>query len=102
MRLGLTQKKNQLVQTLSYNDNRGASSTTSVKLTPGSNKNKLHAEYGTNFQFLGELKNTLNRVMVVMSIPISRFRDVKQTPLKISNCTADFMQKGARVDGHRQ
>ena len=34
---------------LSYNDNRGASSTTSVKLTPGSDKNRLHAEYGTNF-----------------------------------------------------
>ena len=34
---------------LSYNDNRDASSTTSVKLTPGSDKNRLHAEYGTNF-----------------------------------------------------
>ena len=34
---------------LSYNDNRGASSTTSVKLTPGSDKNRSHAECGTNF-----------------------------------------------------
>ena len=34
---------------LSYNDNRDASSTTSVKLTPGSDKNRLHAEYGTAF-----------------------------------------------------
>ena len=34
---------------LSCNDNRGASSSTSVKLTPGSDKNRLHAEYGTNF-----------------------------------------------------
>ena len=34
---------------LSYNDNRGASSTTSVKLTLGSDKNRLNAEYGTNF-----------------------------------------------------
>ena len=34
---------------LTYNDNRGASSTSSVQLTPGSDKNRLHAEYGTNF-----------------------------------------------------
>ena len=37
------------LDSLSYNDNRDASSTTSVKLTPGSDKNRLHAEYGTNF-----------------------------------------------------
>ena len=34
---------------LSYNGSRGASSTTSVMLTPESDKNRLHAEYGTNF-----------------------------------------------------
>ena len=34
---------------LTYNDNRGSSSTTSVQLTPGSDKNRLYAEYGTNF-----------------------------------------------------
>ena len=34
---------------LSYNDNRDASSTASIKLTPGSDKSRLHAEYGTNF-----------------------------------------------------
>ena len=62
---------------LSCNDNRGASSTTSVKLTPGSDKNRLHAEYCTNFRFLGEVKNNLNRVTVVTSIPIPRFLDVK-------------------------
>ena len=39
---------------------------------------------------------------MVTSIPIPRFRDVKQTPLKFSNCTTDFNQKGARVDGHPQ
>ena len=37
-----------------------------------------------------------------MLIPIPRFRDVKRTPLKFSNCTTDFNQKGARVDGHPQ
>ena len=41
------------LDSLSYNDNRDASSTTSVKLTPGSDKNRLHAEYGTNFFISG-------------------------------------------------
>ena len=57
----------------SFSCNRGVSSTTSVKLTLGSDKNRLHAEYGTNFQFLGEVKNNLDRVTVVTSIPIPRF-----------------------------
>ena len=87
---------------LAYNDNRGSSSITSVQLTPGSDKNRLYVEYGTNFQFLGEVKNNLYRVTVVISIPIPRFRDVKRTPLKFSNCTTDFHCKGARVDGHHQ
>ena len=51
---------------------------------------------------MGEVKNNLNRVTVVTSIPIPRFRDVKQILLKFSNCTADFTQKGAREDGHPQ
>ena len=67
--------------TLTYNDNSGSPSTTSVQLTPGSDKNRLYAEYGTNFQFLGEVKNNLDRVTVVTQIPIPRFRDVKRTPL---------------------
>ena len=45
---------------LTYNDNRGSSSTTSVQLTLGSDKNRLYAEYGTNFRFLGEVKNNLD------------------------------------------
>ena len=87
---------------LTYNDNSGSSSTTSVQLTPGSDKNRLYAEYGTNFQFLGEVKNNLDQVTVVTSIPVPRFRDVKRTPLKFSNCTPDFNQNGARVDRHPQ
>ena len=79
------------LDSLSYNDNRGASSTASVMLTLGSDKNRLHAEYGINFRFLGEVKNNLDRVTVVMSIPIPRFYDVKQILLKYSKCTADFM-----------
>ena len=45
---------------LAYNDNSGSSSTTSVQLTLGSDKNRLCTEYGTNFQFLGEVKNNLD------------------------------------------
>ena len=62
---------------LSYNDNRGASYTTSVNLTLGSDKNRLHAEYCTNFLFLGEVKNNLDRVTVVTSVLIPRFQDAK-------------------------
>ena len=75
---------------LSYNDNRDESSTVSIKLTPGSDKNRLHAEYGSNFLFLGEVKNNLDRVTVITSIPIPRFHNVKQVPLQFSNCTADL------------
>ena len=39
---------------------------------------------------------------MVTLIPIPRFRDVKGTPLKFSNCTTDFNQKGATVGGHPQ
>ena len=78
------------LDSLSYNDKRDASSTTSIKLTPGSDKNRLHAEYGTNFRFLGEVKNNLDRVTVVTSIPIPRFHYVKQVPLQFSNCSADL------------
>ena len=46
--------------TLAYNDNSGSPSTTSVQLTPGSDKNRLYTKYGTNFQFLGEVKNNLD------------------------------------------
>ena len=46
--------------TLAYNDNSGSPSTTSVQLTPGSDKNRLYAEYGTNFRFLSEVKNNLD------------------------------------------
>ena len=77
------------LDSLRYHDNRDESST-SIKLTPGSDKNRLHAEYGTNFRFLGEVKNNLDRVTVVTSIPIPRFHNVKQVPLQFSNCTSDL------------
>ena len=45
---------------LAYKDNSGLSSTSSVQHTLGSDRNILYVEYGTNFQFLGEVKNNLN------------------------------------------
>ena len=44
---------------LAYDDNIGSSSTTSVQLTPGSDKNRLYVGHGTNFWFSGEVKNNL-------------------------------------------
>ena len=63
---------------LAYKDSSGSSSTSSVQLTLGSDKNRLYTEYGTNFWFLGEVKNNFDQVTVVTLIPIPRFRDVKR------------------------
>ena len=48
---------------------------------PGVRKNKLVAKYGTNFRYLGIVKNGLDRVMVVTSIPIPRFENIKVKPI---------------------
>ena len=39
---------------------------------PGHRKNKLVAKNGTNFRYLGIVKNGIDRVTVVTSIPIPR------------------------------
>ena len=53
---------------------------------PGLRKNKLVAQYGTNFRYLGIVKNGLDRVMVVMSIPIPRFEDLEVKPITFARC----------------
>ena len=53
---------------------------------PGLRKNKLMAKYGTNFRYLGIVKNGLDRVTVVTSIPIPRFEDVKVKPINFAKC----------------
>ena len=45
---------------LAYKDNSRSSSTSSVQLILRSDRNRLHAEYGTNFWFLGEIENNLD------------------------------------------
>ena len=59
-------------------------------LKHGTNKNKLFSEYGTNFRCVGEIKNGLDRVSVVTSIPITKFKDLHINPIHIRNCSLDF------------
>ena len=47
----------------------------------GTYKNKLVAEYGTNFRYLGKVKNGLDRVTLVTSIPIPRYEKLKVQPI---------------------
>ena len=64
---------------------------TKIVLKPGTGHNKLFASYGTNFRFVGEIKNGLNRVSVVTSIPIPRFRDIQVNPIHYRDCTLEFL-----------
>ena len=53
---------------------------------PGHRKNKLVAKYGTNFRYLGIVKNGIDRVTVVTSIPIPRYENVKVKPIDFAKC----------------
>ena len=53
---------------------------------PGLRKNKLVAKYGTNFRYLGIVKNGIDRVTVVTSIPIPRYENVKIKPINFAKC----------------
>ena len=53
---------------------------------PGLRKNKLVAQYGTNFRYLGIVKNGIDRVKVVTSIPIPRYENVKVKPINFAKC----------------
>ena len=53
---------------------------------PGIRKNKLVAKYGTNFRYMGIVKNGLDRVTVVTSIPIPRFEDLEVKPINFARC----------------
>ena len=67
--------------------------TGSITLKPGTAKNKLFSGYGTNFRYIGEVKNGLDRVTVVTSIPIPKYSDIVKKPIVFSNCT----KHGART-----
>ena len=76
--------------------------TGSITLKPGTAKNKLFPGYGTNFRFIGEVKNGLDRVTVVTSIPIPKYSDIEIRPIVFNNCTEDLWKHGARTRGYPQ
>ena len=76
--------------------------TGSIILKPGTAKNKLFPGYGTNFRYIGEVKNGLDRVTVVTSIPIPKYSDIQKKPIVFNNCTEDLQQYGARTRGYPQ
>ena len=64
--------------------------TGSIILKPGTAKNKLFPGYGTNFRYIGEIKNGLDRVTVVTSIPIPKYSDIQKRPIIFNNCTENL------------
>ena len=76
--------------------------TGSIILKPGTTKNKLFPGYGTNFRHIGEVKNGLDRVTVVTSIPIPKYSDIQIRPIVFNNCTEDLWRHGARTRGYPQ
>ena len=64
--------------------------TGSTILKPGTAKNKLFPGYGTMFRYIGEVKNLLDRVTVVTSIPIPKYSDIQKRPIVYNNCTKDL------------
>ena len=71
-------------------------------MKPGTAKNKLFPGYGMNFRYIGEVKNGLDRVTVVTSIPIPKYSDIEIRPIVFNNCTEDLWRHGARTRGYPQ
>ena len=82
-----------------YRESRPERNVGSIMLKPGTAKNKLFPGYGTNFRYIGEVKNGLDRVTVVTSIPIPKYDDIVRRPLIFSKCTVKLDRKGARTPG---
>ena len=76
--------------------------TGSITLKPGTAKNKLFPGYGTNFRYIGKVKNVLDRVTVVTSIPIPKYSDIEIRPIVFNNCTEDLWRHGARTRRYPQ
>ena len=76
--------------------------TGSITLEPGTAKNKLFSGYGTNFRYIGEVKNGLDRVTVLTSIPIPKYNDTEKRPIVFNKCTKDLWRHGARTQGQPQ
>ena len=76
--------------------------TGSITLRTGTAKNKLFSGYGTDFRYIGEVKNGLDRVTVVTSIPIPKYSDIEKRPIIFNNHTKDLWRQGARTKGQPQ
>ena len=76
--------------------------TGSITLKPGTAMNKLFSGYGTNFRYIVEVKNGLDRVTVVTLIPIPRYSDIEKRPIIFNNCTKDLWRQGTRMKGQPQ
>ena len=51
----------------------------------------MFVSYGTDFRYVSEFKNGLDRVSFVTSIPIPRFREIQINPIHFRNCTLEFL-----------
>ena len=71
--------------------------TGSITLKPGTAMNMLFSGYGTNFRYIGEVKNGLDRVTVVTSIPIPKYSDIEKRPIIFNKCTKNLWRQGART-----
>ena len=57
------------------------------------------AKYGTNFRYLGIVKNGVDRVTVVTSILIPRFENIKIRPINFAKCAESFDNVEVKVYG---
>ena len=76
--------------------------TGSITLKPGTAMNTLFSGYGTNFRYIGEVKNGVDRVTVVTSIPIPKYSDIEKRPIIFNKCIKDLWRQGARTKGQPQ
>ena len=74
--------------------------TGSIILKLGTAKNKLFPGKGTNFRYIGEVKNGPDRVTVVTLIPIPKYSEIQKRPIVLNNCTEDLQRHGARIKGY--
>ena len=63
-------------------------------MKPGTAMNKLFSGYGTNLRYIGEVKNGLDRVTVVTSIPIPKYSDIEKRPIIFNNVLKIYGDKG--------
>ena len=65
---------------------------------PGSENNLLHPEYGTNFRYIGRIKNNLDRVQIVASVPIPTYASIQTKDLNFTKCNEDLFRHMDHLD----